>query len=101
MEMLLTGEFVNADSALEWGLVNRIAAPAELDAEVDRLAQVIRAKPAKIVAAGKRTFYEQIERPSAEAYGLACETLLDNVLADDAREGLDAFFEKRTPRWTR
>lgn len=101
MEMLLTGEFVNADSALEWGLVNRVAAPAELDAEVDRLAQVIRAKPAKTVAAGKRTFYEQIERPSAEAYGLACETLLDNVLADDAREGLDAFFEKRTPRWTR
>jgi enoyl-CoA hydratase/carnithine racemase len=101
MEMLLTGEFVSAEGALEWGLVNRVAAPEELDRETDRLAQTICAKPAEIVAAGKRTFYEQIERRTEEAYRIACTALLDNVLADDAREGLDAFFEKRKPRWQR
>jgi enoyl-CoA hydratase/carnithine racemase len=99
MEMLLTGDFVSAETAVDWGLVNRLAAPAELDRETVQLAQTIAAKPPRIVSAGKRTFYEQIDKPLADAYALACETLLENVLGDDAREGLDAFCEKRTPAW--
>lgn len=99
MEMLLTGEFINARAAVERGLINRAVDPDKLDDETESLARVICAKPAAVIAAGKRAFYQQVEKPAEEAYAIACEALLDNLLAGDALEGLDAFFEKRQPNW--
>lgn len=99
MEMLLTGEFIDARAALERGLINRVVEADKLDSETESLARVIRAKPAEVIATGKRAFYQQIEKTAEEAYAVACQALLDNLLADDALEGLDAFFERRQPRW--
>jgi enoyl-CoA hydratase/carnithine racemase len=99
LEMLLTGEFIDARTALARGLINRAVDAHELDQETESLARTICAKPPQFIAAGKRAFYQQIEKTVEEAYGIACQTLLDNMLDDDALEGLDAFFEKRVPRW--
>jgi enoyl-CoA hydratase/carnithine racemase len=98
-EMLFTGEFIDATAALEWGLVNRVVAPAELDNEVARLAAELVAKPAAVVAAGKTIFYKQIETPLAQAYAMASKSITCNALGDDAAEGVAAFIEKRKPRW--
>jgi enoyl-CoA hydratase/carnithine racemase len=98
-EMLFTGEFIDAATALEWGLVNRVAAPAELDAEVGRLVASLVAKPRAVVAAGKALFYEQLEAPLAQAYAMASKSITCNMLGDDAAEGVGAFIEKRRPRW--
>jgi enoyl-CoA hydratase/carnithine racemase len=98
-EMLFTGDFVDAAAALDWGLVNRVVAPDELDAEVARLAASIVAKPRAVVAAGKRVFYQQLEAPLAQAYSVASAAITCNMLGDDAAEGVGAFIEKRAPRW--
>jgi enoyl-CoA hydratase/carnithine racemase len=100
-EMLFTGEFVDAETARDWGLVNRVVAPAELDAEVQRLATAIIEKPAAVCAAGKALFYEQIEERVAQAYAAASRSITRNMLGDDAAEGVGAFIEKRKPRWDR
>ena len=100
-EMLFTGEFIDAETARDWGLVNRIVAPAELDAEVQRLATAIIEKPAAVCAAGKALFYEQIEIRLAQAYAAASRSITRNMLGDDAAEGVGAFIEKRKPRWER
>lgn len=98
-EMLFTGDFIDAETALRYGLANRVVAPEKLDDEVAALANSILAKPPAVVAAGKRVFYRQLEMNVDNAYQLACRAITDNMLADDAAEGIDAFMQKRAPRW--
>lgn len=98
-EMLVTGEFIEAETALEYGLVNRVVPPHRLDAEVDALARSIAANPPVAVETGKRMFYRQLERDLAGAYGYAGEVMAGNMMAGDAVEGIDAFIEKREPTW--
>jgi len=99
MEMLLTGEPIDAATALSWGLVNRVVPLAELDAAVGELTGIIRGKSASVVALGKRAFYEQIDRGLPEAYALTGEVMACNLLDPDAAEGIDAFVGKRPPNW--
>ena len=98
-EMLFTGEFIDAATALDWGLVNRVVPADGLDAGVADLAQALLAKPREVVAAGKRLYYEQLERPLGEAYALASACITRNMLGPDAQEGIAAFIGKRKPRW--
>ena len=99
MEMLLTGELVDAQTALGWGLVNRVVPLAALDDEIRKFTDVIAARSPATVRRGKRAFYAQIERPLAAAYDLASEEMTRNLLLDDAAEGMDAFLQKRAARW--
>jgi len=98
-EMLFTGEFIDAATALDWGLVNRVVAADRLDAEIMSLAQTLLAKPRAVIAVGKRLFYEQLERRVEAAYSLASACITRNMLTGDAHEGVRAFLEKRKPRW--
>jgi enoyl-CoA hydratase/carnithine racemase len=98
-EMLFTGEFIDAATARERGLVNRVAPAAALDAQIDALAASIVAKPAGIVAAGKALFYRQQEMGTAAAYQLAVQAMATNVMDPVAQEGISAFLEKRAPKW--
>ena len=97
--MLFTGEFIDADTAKQFGLVNRVAAADKLDAEIASMADAIIKKSAVAVATGKRMFYKQIEMEMADAYGYAAEVMACNMMAADAGEGIDAFIQKRTPDW--
>ncbi len=99
MEMLLTGDFITAAQALERGLVNRVAAPDELDAAVDALVASILAKPREAIAMGKALFYRQRELGTAAAYQLAGQTMAANMMQASAQEGVLAFTEKRAPNW--
>ena len=99
MEMLLTGDFIDARTALERGLVNRVVAPEQLDAEVAVLAASILAKPAVAVAMGKQLFYRQLEMGIDAAYQLAGQTMACNMMDDAALEGVQAFIDKRAPNW--
>jgi len=99
MEMLLTAAPIDAATALDWGLVNRVVALSALDATLAALVAPILARSAPTIALGKRAFYAQIERDLAGAYALAGETMACNLLSDDAGEGIDAFVAKRAPRW--
>ena len=99
MELLLTGEPIDAATALDWGLVNRVVAEDELDAEVDRLAQAVVARSGPVVANGKRTFYAQLDQPLAAAYATAAAAMVCDVTGPDAAEGIDAFLGKRPPQW--
>ena len=99
MEMLLTGDQIDAVRAREIGLVNRVVPEAGLDAAVAALAGQIAGKSPLTVAIGKEAFYRQAELPLAEAYDYASEVMVRNMLARDAAEGIDAFLEKRPPVW--
>lgn len=99
MEMLLTGEPIDAATALAHGLVNRVAPPARLDEEVQSLARSIMTKSPAVIAAGKKTFYEQIDENIAQAYRVATAAMLDNLQTKDGKEGVAAFVEKRKPKW--
>lgn len=99
MEMLLTGEPIDAHTALARGLVNRVVNPDQLNAEVAKLTRSIIDKTPIAVAAGKRAFYQQVEAGLEGAYALATEAMLCNLLAEDAAEGIDAFVQKRAPNW--
>ena len=99
MELLLTGELIDAPTASAWGLVNRVVPLAELDAAVAALAQTIARKSRHVLAMGKRAFYAQVEEGMAAAYDLAAETMACNMLDPDAVEGVDAFLAKRPPNW--
>lgn len=98
-EMLVTGEFINAQEALARGLVNRVVEPAALEAEAERLVASIVAKPRVAVAMGKELFYRQAELGLASAYEAAGETMACNMMEEAALEGVQAFLEKRPPRW--
>jgi enoyl-CoA hydratase/carnithine racemase len=98
-EMLFTGEFIDAATAEDWGLVNSVVPPAELDAALGRMIATIIEKPPAVVAAGKALFYEQIEAPLARAYNAASKAITCNMLNDDAAEGIGAFLAKRKPKW--
>jgi enoyl-CoA hydratase/carnithine racemase len=100
MEMLLTGDLVDATRARDLGLVNRVVAEAELDATVAALAGQIAAKSPLTVAIGKAAFYRQAELPLDQAYAYASDVMVRNMLARDAAEGIDAFLDKRPPVWT-
>jgi len=100
MEMLLTGEPIDAATALAWGLVNRVVPLADLDQAVAHYAAVIKSKSAHIVALGKRAFYAQVDRTLPDAYAGTGEVMAGNLLEADAGEGIDAFVEKRPPRWS-
>jgi enoyl-CoA hydratase/carnithine racemase len=99
LEMLLTGEAIDAATAADWGLVNRVVAAEQLETEVAQLAeQVANASPLTL-AIGKRAFYDQIDRPQADAYRLMAGTMATNAVTCDAQEGITAFLEKRPPTW--
>lgn len=101
MEMLLTGEFIDAQSALERGLINRVVSADDLDKAIASLAESILAKPAVSIAMGKQLFYRQLEMGISAAYQLAGETMACNMMDEAALEGVQAFIEKRTPDWKR
>ena len=100
MEMLLTGDLVDAARAREIGLINRVVPEAELDEAVTALAQQIAAKSPLTLAIGKEAFYRQAEMGLDAAYAYASEVMTRNMLARDAEEGIDAFLAKRPPVWT-
>ncbi len=100
MEMLLTGDTIDADRAREIGLVNRVVPPDELEGAVAALAQKIAGKSALTLAIGKEAFYRQAEMDLDAAYAYAAEAMTRNMLARDAAEGIDAFLAKRAPIWT-
>jgi enoyl-CoA hydratase/carnithine racemase len=97
MEMLLTGEMVDAHRALEWGLVNRVVPADKLDDAVLDLATQIGSKPRSTIAEGKRAFYEQLEMGLERAYELAGHVIASSFAHEEGRAGMDAFIEKRPP----
>jgi enoyl-CoA hydratase/carnithine racemase len=99
MEMLLTGEPIDAQTALAWGLVNRVVAPDALRDATLALAGRISESSRVVIGIGKRAFYAQIEREQSEAYAYTKEIMTSNALADEAQEGIAAFLERRPPRW--
>ncbi len=99
LEMLLTGEMIGAARARELGLINRIAAPDQLQAETMALADTIAAKLGAAVRIGKRAFYDQIALDEAAAYDLAARVMVENMAWRDTGEGIDAFLARRKPDW--
>lgn len=99
MEMLLTGDFMDAVTAQAQGLINRAVAPHALDAAVEQLVQAIVSKPATAVRMGKALLYRQRELGLADAYALAGQTMACNMMDADAQEGAQAFAQKRSPAW--
>jgi len=99
MRMLLTGDFIDAPTALQYGLVNEVVPSDELDSATLALAGKIAARSAHSIALGKEMFYRQLEMDLSEAYAFASERMACNMDSHDAREGIDAFFEKRKPEW--
>jgi enoyl-CoA hydratase/carnithine racemase len=97
MEMLLTGDVIDAQKALEWGLVNRVVAAADLEQATLALAVKIAEKPPVTVATGKRAFYEQMELGAQKAYDIASCAISASFAHDEGRQGMDAFLEKRKP----
>ena len=97
MEMLLTGDVIDAKQALEWGLVNRVVPSDALDAEVLALAKKISEKPPQTLAAGKRAFYQQMDLGVAQAYDLASSVISGSFAHEEGRAGTEAFIEKRPP----
>ncbi len=101
LEMLYTGEFISADTALHFGLVNRVVPEDRLDEAVADLAHAIASKSPAAIALGKRLFYRQIEAGLEDAYAQASETMACNMACEDAQAGIDAFVAKRPmPEWT-
>ena len=99
MEMLLTGEPIDARTAAEWGLINRVVAPEELESATRALALRIASSAGFVVGLGKAAFYAQIDLDQPKAYAYAKEVMSMNALAEDAQEGMEAFVSKRAPAW--
>jgi enoyl-CoA hydratase/carnithine racemase len=97
LEMLLTGEPVSAQQAMEWGLVNRVVPAEKLDEAVIGLAKTLAAKPPATLAAGKRAFYQQMDLGLEQAYALASGVIAASFAHEEGRAGMDAFIEKRPP----
>jgi enoyl-CoA hydratase/carnithine racemase len=98
--MLLTGQMVDARTAADWGLINRVVPGAELEAESRKLAAKVAEASSLVVALGKQAFYAQIDLDQPKAYVYAKEAMSRNALAADAQEGISAFLGKRPPCWT-
>jgi enoyl-CoA hydratase/carnithine racemase len=99
MEMLLTGRAIDAATAAEWGLVNRVTAPEELAAETRKLASQIADASSFTVSLGKQAYYKQIDLDQAGAYAYTKEVMSQNAMAEDAQEGISAFLGKRKANW--
>ena len=99
MQMLLTGDFIDAETARQFGLVNAVVAPERLASVTRELAQKIADKSPLSLRLGKKMFYEQLAMTLPEAYAFAAERMACNMDSDDAREGIDAFIQKRKPKW--
>ena len=100
MQMLLTGEPIDAATALDWGLVNQVVPADQLEEAVDQLVDAIARSSSYTVALGKQAFYDQVDRAEPDAYEHTKAVMTENALAADAQEGMTAFLEKRAPRWT-
>jgi len=100
MEMLLTGNFIDAQTAMQRGLINHVVSPEELDACVAELTASIISKPALAISLGKQLFYKQLEMGVEAAYQLAGQTMACNMMDDTAQEGVQAFLDKRQPDWS-
>jgi enoyl-CoA hydratase/carnithine racemase len=99
MEMLLTGEMIDANKAKEIGLVNHVVNEVDLLERTMELAALIASKSSVTVSRGKKTFYRQLDQPLKEAYKLCSEVMVNNMLENEAKEGIDAFINKRLPNW--
>jgi enoyl-CoA hydratase/carnithine racemase len=99
MEMLLTGEPIDAQTALSWGLVNRVVPSSRLDAEIRLFTDLILSRSSATIRLGKQVFYRQVDRPLGAAYDVASEVMACNMLLEDAAEGIDAFLQKRPAIW--
>ncbi|WP_407445750.1 enoyl-CoA hydratase [Rhodococcus sp. (in: high G+C Gram-positive bacteria)] len=100
LQMLLTGDMIDARTAADWGLVNFVVEPEALDTETTALAVKIASASPVTVRIGKEAFYRQIELPQDAAYEAMAETMATNAVLDDAQEGMSAFVDKRAPVWT-
>lgn len=100
LEMLLTGDPLSADEALQFGLINRVVPPEELESETRALAEKIKASSPFVVGLGKQAFYRQLDMPQSLAYDYTKEVMSLNALAADAQEGMCAFLDKRPPTWS-
>ena len=99
MKMLLTGEPITAQYAKEIGLINDHFENSQLEEEIMKLAETIASKSSKVVKIGKKAFYKQLEMPLDKAYKYTSKIMSENMMALDAKEGISAFLEKRTPNW--
>jgi enoyl-CoA hydratase/carnithine racemase len=99
-QMLLTGEPIDAATALDWGLVNQVVPADQLEEAADQLVDAIARSSSYTVALGKQAFYDQVDRAEPDAYEHTKAVMTENALAADAQEGMTAFLEKRAPRWT-
>jgi enoyl-CoA hydratase/carnithine racemase len=99
MEMLFTGDFIEAEDAHRLGLVNQVVAPDKLEEAFDALLARLLDKPREVLALGKRAFYRQLEMGLEDAYDFTTQVIVDNALGRDFEEGLAAFLEKRAPVW--
>jgi enoyl-CoA hydratase/carnithine racemase len=99
LEMLLTGRMISAEEAQQYGLINSVVPPDQLEEETKALAgKIVEASPLT-VSIGKEAFYTQVNLADAQAYDYAKEAIVTNLFAEDAQEGLSAFLEKRKPKW--
>jgi enoyl-CoA hydratase/carnithine racemase len=99
MEMLLTGDFIEAEDALRLGLVNQVVAPEQLEEAFDNMLARLLDKPRDVLALGKRAYYRQLEMGLEDAYAFTTDVIVDNALGKDFEEGLAAFIDKRKPEW--
>lgn len=99
MEMLLTGDFISAQKACEIGLINRAVSEDELDNAAAEIATKIASKSPLTLKIGKEAFYKQLDKDLPSAYEHCSRVMVENMMARDAEEGIDAFLEKRTPIW--
>lgn len=100
LEMLLTGRLISAQEAFEYGLINRVVPPDQLEAATQELIEPILEVSPLTIQIGKQAFYTQVNMPEAQAYEYATNTIAFNLATHDAQEGISAFLEKRTPKWT-
>jgi enoyl-CoA hydratase/carnithine racemase len=99
LEMLLTGQSISAQTAAEWGLINAAVPPEELEVHIQRLTEAISDKSTEVLALGKKTFYQQAALTRSDAYTVAGKAMTHNMFLEDSVEGINAFLEKRSPRW--
>lgn len=100
MALLTLGELMSAGEAAQYGLVNRVVAPGDLVGEAEEVAARLVARPGAVLALGKQAFYRQLEMPLDAAYEFTSRVIVDNMMMDDAVEGIGAFIDKRDPKWT-